>query len=315
MRHLHIGFVLAIAIMLAISGQAFADPKTVDQEMDEIDITLDAVVENWATIMLGEPFFAMRESGSRAWSESYGLAAANCQWLLAVNTVVVSAFDLDQLGLVSDEDVFEQTFEEENNGPIITPAGTQSVNGKGWSGGNTTIVGHGNATCEQDIGPVFVHLDASDGFGEPAPQAVGIVEALGEMRSAYEINRGMGGGSPRIEQKITDIDYDAFAGVQNGVEIYITGHTNAASNCQLAIAWNTLILSDVDLDQFANVSDDDEETWEGPPILTFENGNGNGWYGGDTSETTTGHSHCRTTVTSITLTTDSDDGPVLPPQS
>lgn len=294
-RHLHMYVALTITALLTTTGGALGD--NIDQDFDDINLGEVALVANIVSMGVGSPASGgggviLSERGG--WGD-HGVAAANCQWLLTVNTIVATMIEIEQLGLVTDED------------EIVVDGGLGLASHRT---NDLTFVANGTATCTQEIGPIFVHLDAADGFGEPAPQASGLMDAMASIAAARAAQLGELGS---IDQDIDSIDKFAIVGVLNVATLEVEGVGNAGSNCQLAIAWNTVVLNDISITQAGTVDDDDsllvDVGEEARPIGIAQEDPTT-----DVTKSATAESHCRQTIDSITLTMD-EDTPTIPPQS
>lgn len=249
--------------------------------------SIDDALRNDAEIYQGSPG-GLQTAGRGSWGEVG--AAANCQMSLLFNTIVANLAAAEGLGLAEDNDEFNgRILQEEDPDPVVT-----------WE--NTTAT----ATCDQAIGPVLVVMDAMDGWGEPAPQDNGIAS----MSTALFEN---GGGAMGVGIGLAGADIDDV--LENDVEIYqgTSGGgsgTHAASNCQLLVTWNTMILNAGLARGEGDAQDNDTQPdFELPPIGTAnveekhvaEN------------EMEIATSSCSQSVDSITLVV--GDTPTIPPES
>lgn len=267
-----VGTIALLVGGLTASGAAAADDVNANVGIAFAGAGVENVVENhWDLYMGGD--------------ETDGSAASNCQFLLGVQTVVISLAAVDHLGLISDSDSFNGDFLFGRSKDIVVSDQDSEV-----------FVDNATATCEQHVGPVGVFLRSSDGFGEAAP--------MGDMASA--LNEGRGGdanvnfGLGFTESRVNDV-------VSNEAYAELDGDGSAAANCQILVAWQTAVVSAALVSQEGTITDDDAvDIITGGPneILITEDD--------QKIRISAGHASCIQTVESIDLHLGDD---AIPPQS
>lgn len=256
-------------------------------------MSVDDVVENEWELTIGYGLNGIGTTYSREGGGANGNAATNCQFLLAINTLVVNVVAMDALGLINDDDVFE--------GPAYRTLG------EGYKGGHESAT-NGTSSCEQHIGAVDVGFEVADGWGEPAPiEAAGLADAL--QLPGNNLNGGGGNEVIQVGAAIAGVD-DV---VTNDADVSIVGTGNAAANCQVIIAWNTLVVNLGTIDQEGTIDDGDDVNESLPndiavtPLKMNEREE-------DEDVLVGGWASCVQTVDSIDLHIGEDDD-TLPPQS
>lgn len=216
---------------------------------------------------------------------------ANCQMALLFNTIIANLAAADSLALV-DEDLLVE--------------GRVATDSIGWEESPTWENTTSESSCAQDMGAVVVAMEAADGWGEPAPQGDSIA-SMGEALWSPQQVDGDGGVAVSIAAAGTELD-DLL---ENDFESYQGSGVNAASSCQILVAWNTLVIN-AGLASASSESDSNETIGDGgPPIIQPLSKGEPIWYEGNELESST--SSCSQTIASLTLII--GDTPEIPPQS
>lgn len=175
-----------------------------------------------------------------------GYSVANCQWILSVNAVVINIAEVESLGVIDDDDLIELA-------PLL--GRINSLGAPWWlERANDTV--DSTSDCAQSAEHIRIVVDTDDGWGAPAPMAF----ATPWSPQAAPTN-GIGlGGLNVIEQllvseaHVDDVIHNDWYSDQD----YGTGF--AAANCQLIVAWNTLVANAARTTAVGVISDEDNTT-------------------------------------------------------
>lgn len=160
-------------------------------------------------------------------------ASANCQFLMAVNTVILNLVVAESLGLTG--------------GVVVGSGSGGSGSGlsSGSSGGGRGLHDDGHnetedeststATCEQDFGTIRIVNNPSIGWGEVAPHGRTLDEVFKSIRGARNATAvGAGAGATVM---------GGSNALVNRVSLDLRGNgTHALSSCQFVVAANTFVL-------------------------------------------------------------------------
>lgn len=157
-------------------------------------------------------------------------ASANCQFLMAVNTVILNLVVAESLGLT--------------DGVVL---GSSSGSSPGSSSGSNGRRGHDDdhnetedertstATCEQDFGTIRIVNNPSIGWGEVAPHGRALDEVFKAIRNGRNATGTSGGAGATVA--------GGSHALVNRVSMDLRGNgTHALASCQFVVAANTFVL-------------------------------------------------------------------------